>query len=144
VRQAIVERYHGPHWSEVERHVAQRLRRGVWVVHLAVHSFTPALRGEVRNTDVGLLYDPRRRREAELCKSWRALLKDAEPDLRVRYNYPYRGGADGLTKHLRQRFPAGSYVGIELELNQRRLQSRPDRNAMAAIVARSLRRLLAS
>jgi predicted N-formylglutamate amidohydrolase len=141
-RRAIVERYHSPHWDNVERHVAMRLRRGVWVVHVAVHSFTPALRGEVRNADVGLLYDPSRRREMALCQGWKEILNETAPDLRVRFNYPYRGGADGLTTYLRRRFPVSSYVGIELELNQRRLQATGDRAGMAATVARSMRRLL--
>jgi len=142
--EAIVDRYHAPHWTEVERHVATRIRRGVWVVHVAVHSFTPALRGEVRNADIGLLYDSHRRREASLCRSWKAILRETAPDLRVRFNYPYRGGADGLTTHLRRRFPVGSYVGIELEMNQRRLQTSSDRAAMGGTVARSLRCLLGS
>jgi len=143
-REAIVGRYHTPHWQGIERHVAARLRRGVWVVHVAVHSFTPALRGEVRNADLGLLYDPSRRREANLSRSWKAILSEMAPELRVRFNYPYRGGADGLTTYLRRCFPAGSYVGMEVEINQRRLQARPDRAAMGGIIARSLRRLLAS
>ena len=143
-RQALVERYHSPHWDTVEKHVAMRLRRGVWVVHIAVHSFTPALRGEVRNTDLGLLYDPSRRREVAPCRGWKEILNDAVPEMRVRFNYPYRGGADGLTTYLRRRFPADSYVGIELEMNQRRLQSMRDRAGLAAVVARSMRRLLAS
>lgn len=143
-RAALVERYHRPHWSAVERHVAARVRRGVWLVHVAVHTFTPALRGEVRNADIGLLYDPRRRREVNLCRSWKAILAEAAPELRVRFNYPYRGGADGLTTYLRRCFPAGAYVGIEIELNQRRLHSRADHAALAATIARSMRRLLAS
>jgi predicted N-formylglutamate amidohydrolase len=98
----------------------------------------------VRNTDLGLLYDPSRRREVALCRGWKEILSEAAPELRVRFNYPYRGGADGLTTCLRRRFPEGSYVGIELEMNQRRLQSAADRAAMAAIIARSVRRLLAS
>jgi predicted N-formylglutamate amidohydrolase len=142
-RQAIAARYHGPHWDAVEHHIVARLRRGVGVVHVAVHSFTPALRGEVRNADLGLLYDPRRRREVSLCRSWKAILGESA-ELRVRFNYPYRGGADGLTTQLRRRFPAGSYVGIELEMNQRRLHTSADRAVMAGVIARSMRRLLAS
>jgi hypothetical protein len=37
----------------------------------------------------------------------------------VRRNYPYAGKGDGLTSHLRRRFPPRAYVGIELEINQR-------------------------
>jgi predicted N-formylglutamate amidohydrolase len=142
-RLAIVERYYVPHRQAVERHIAARVRRGVAVVHVAVHSFAPALAGEVRNADVGLLYDPARRRERELCRSWKAILAE-EADLRVRFNYPYRGKADGLTTALRRRFGARAYAGIELEMNQRRLQTPGDRGALAAAVARSLRRLLRS
>ena len=36
----------------------------------------------------------------------------------MRRNYPYAGKGDGLTSHLRRRFPPGAYVGIELEINQ--------------------------
>lgn len=39
--------------------------------------------------------------------------------MRVRRNYPYAGKADGLTSHLRQRFPSNVYAGIEVEVNQR-------------------------
>ena len=140
---AIVERYYLPHRQEVERHVATRVRQGVCVVHVAVHSFAPAIAGEARNADLGLLYDPARRRERDLCCSWKAVLNE-EADLRVRFNYPYRGKADGLTTALRRRFGARSYAGIELEMNQRRVQTPADRAALAGAIARSLRRLLRS
>ena len=39
--------------------------------------------------------------------------------MRVRFNYPYAGRADGLTTALRRRFPDAAYAGIELEINQR-------------------------
>jgi hypothetical protein len=41
------------------------------------------------------------------------------PELRVRYNYPYRGNTDGLGTWLRNRHPASRYLGIEIEINQR-------------------------
>jgi hypothetical protein len=43
---------------------------------------------------------------------------EVRPEWRVRRNYPYRGDADGLTTHLRERLPAREYVGVELEVNQ--------------------------
>jgi hypothetical protein len=50
---------------------------------------------------------------------WKASLAAIAPELKVRRNYPYAGKADGLTSHLRLRFPQRAYVGIELEVNQR-------------------------
>lgn len=142
-RASLVTRYYLPHRSRVEGHVANRVGKGLCVVHIAIHSFTPALRGDERNADLGLLYDSSRRRERDLCRSWKSILVN-ESDQRVRFNYPYRGGADGLTTALRQRFAARSYIGIELEMNQRLLQTTSDRAALAGTIARSLRRLLRS
>jgi hypothetical protein len=79
------------------------------------------LNGEVRNTDIGLLYDPSRPLEQELCNRWRTCLGTHVPDLRVRRNYPYTGSANGFPTHLRRRFSADAYVGIELEVNQKHI-----------------------
>jgi len=49
------------------------LTRGDRVIHVAVHSFTPTLRGVRRNADVGLLYDPARPGELALARRWRAV-----------------------------------------------------------------------
>jgi len=76
------------------------------------------LDGKARRADVGLLYHPGRLGEAELCAHWKAALAAFAPGLRVRRNYPYAGKGDGLTSHLRLRFPSNAYVGIELEINQ--------------------------
>jgi len=73
----------------------------------------------VRRADVGLLYDPGRRGEVQLCARWKAALANMAPELRVRRNYPYAGRGDGLTCYLRKRFSPGVYVGIELEVNQK-------------------------
>jgi len=123
-REQILERWFRPHRREVEDAVAAAVSRGSRVVHVAVHSFTPELDGEVRNADLAFLYDSRRKREAEVCRRWAALLHRSAPELRVRFNYPYRGAADGLTTALRRRHAQSRYVGIELEINQAVVGSR--------------------
>jgi predicted N-formylglutamate amidohydrolase len=117
-RARILERWWWPHRHEVERAVCEATKGGRRGVHVAVHSFTPQLDGVVRNAEVGFLYDSRRSREATFCHRWATVLKALNPDLRVRFNYPYRGSADGLTTWLRRRHPPESYLGIELEFNQ--------------------------
>jgi predicted N-formylglutamate amidohydrolase len=119
VRAEIIKRHYRPYRDQVERLVAQAVARGRRVVHVSSHSFTPVLHGKVRRADVGLLYDPGRAGEVALCAHWKAALVTADPLLRVRRNYPYAGKGDGLTAHLRRRFPARAYLGIELEVNQR-------------------------
>jgi predicted N-formylglutamate amidohydrolase len=119
LRAKIVEQHYRPYRVQVERLVRQSVSRGRRVIHISSHSFTPELDGKVRRADVGLLYDPGRHGEAELSARWKASLAAFAPELRVRRNYPYAGKGDGLTAHLRLRFPPGAYVGIELEVNQR-------------------------
>ena len=119
LRSGIVERHYRPYRAQVERLVRQSVSRGRRVIHISSHSFTPRLYGEVRRADVGLLYHPGRRGEAELCARWKAALAAFDPALRVRRNYPYEGKGDGLTSHLRRHFSRDVYVGIELEVNQR-------------------------
>jgi predicted N-formylglutamate amidohydrolase len=118
VREEIIERNYRPYRARVERLVGRSVSRGRRVVHISSHSFTPKLDGKVRGADVGLLYHPGRRGEADLCARWKAALALFAPELRVRRNYPYAGKGDGLTSHLRRCFPPRAYVGIELEVNQ--------------------------
>ena len=118
-KQQVLETYYLPHRQAVERYIASEIAAGRSVLHIGVHSFTPQLNGEVRQADIGLLYDPARTKERHFCAAWRKALLAAEPDLRVRKNYPYLGTADGFTTYLRRQFDDADYAGIELEVNQR-------------------------
>jgi predicted N-formylglutamate amidohydrolase len=118
LRATILDEHYRPYRAEVERLVGQAVARRRRVIHISSHSFTPELDGKVRRADVGLLYHPGRQGEALLCAGWKAALSAVAPELRVRRNYPYAGSGDGLTSHLRRRFPPGAYVGVELEVNQ--------------------------
>lgn len=117
-RQRIISQYYLPFRqaliTAIERHIAE----GASILHLSIHSFTPVLNGLVRQTDIGLLYDPRRTEEKALAKTWQAALKKNAPEYRVRMNYPYLGVSDGLTCALRKHFSPDDYLGIEIESNQ--------------------------
>lgn len=124
VRSEILERYYLPYRNKVEADIAEAVARGSRVIHVASHSFTPVLDGAARNADIGLLYDPARSGEVELCRRWQAQLRAQAPNLKVRRNYPYAGKSDGFTAYLRRRFPAEVYLGIELEINQKHVLNR--------------------
>jgi len=119
VRERILAQYYHPWRQAVTGRISAFLAAGDRVLHISVHSFTPALDGHDRHCDIGLLYDPSRKREREFCASWRAALLALDPGLVVRRNYPYRGTADGFVTALRREFPASRYSGVELEINQR-------------------------
>ncbi len=120
----IRERYYLPYRQRIEREIASSIAQGHRVIHLSSHSFTPELEGNVRNADIGLLYDPSRMGERMLCSYWQQCLKQCAPELRVRRNYPYTGTSDGFTAYLRRRFAADDYLGIELEINQKHVLAR--------------------
>ncbi len=119
LRAQILEQHYRPYRAHIEHLVRRSVLCGRHLIHISSHSFTPELAGKERAADVGLLYHPARHREAELCARWKASLAAFAPELRVRRNYPYAGKGDGLTSHLRRRFPRRAYVGIELEVNQK-------------------------
>jgi predicted N-formylglutamate amidohydrolase len=122
VREEICRRYYQPYRAKAETRIGQAIECGARAIHLSCHSFTPALDGKQRNADLGLLYDPARVEEAALCRRWQAALKVHAAAMKTRLNYPYAGTADGFTVYLRRRFPAESYLGIELEINQKHVR----------------------
>ncbi|MDP2955437.1 MAG: N-formylglutamate amidohydrolase [Longimicrobiales bacterium] len=123
-RMELLRAHHTPHRAAVESAVAACVAEGGRVVHLGVHTFTPALNDLVRRADLSLLYDPARPGERALCAAWTAALRERLPHRVVRRNDPYRGVADGLTTWLRRRYPDSRYLGVEIEVNQRLLDAR--------------------
>jgi predicted N-formylglutamate amidohydrolase len=118
-KEIIIRTLYQPYREGVREFIRRSISAGIPVVHLSIHSFTPILNGEVRNTDIGLLYDPQSEGEKEFCLLWQ---KKLESDFRVRRNYPYLGIADGFVTALRKEFGKIMYNGIELEVNQALLQ----------------------
>ncbi len=142
-REKVLARYYYPYRQRVAERVGALLAQGGLVAHLSIHSFTPEMDGTIRNADLGLLYDPVRPREAEFCRLWQQFLIEAGPEFRVRRNYPYRGVSDALVTHLRRRLPARSYLGMELEVNQKHPTGDPQRwERLQQVVVQSLRHLV--
>jgi predicted N-formylglutamate amidohydrolase len=134
-RAAALREHYWPYRSAVENAVEEAIRMRSGVLHISAHSFTPVLRGEVRNCDVGLLYDPACAGEVEFVERWRRALAAAAPQLRIRRNYPYRGISDALVTHLRRRHAAGGYLGVELEVNQKHHGTRGWRSLVAVLAS---------
>lgn len=133
-RRQLLAGHYLPYRSEVEQAVAEAAAGAALVLHVSSHTFTPVLGDVVRKADVALLFDPSRALEKRMAALWREALCAAAPSWSVRRNYPYRGSADGLTAHLRRRFPPRRYAGLELEVNQG-LATDPAWPAHAALIA---------
>jgi predicted N-formylglutamate amidohydrolase len=118
-RERILDRYYRPYREGVTAEVASHITAGEQVLHLSLHSFTPEWHGIERRADLGLLYDSRRSHEVDFCAELQQALRQAAPHLRVRRNYPYQGASDSLVTTLRRRFSPDSYLGIEIEVNQK-------------------------
>ena len=125
LKQEILGTYYLPYRQQIEQAIADAIATKRPVIHLAAHSFTPKLDGIMRNADVGLLYDPRRRWEKKLAVAWQTALSDSAPELSIRRNYPYRGSADGLPTALRKSYRDDEYLGFEIEINQAQWRQTP-------------------
>lgn len=131
----IIQNYYLPFRQEVEQTIRNHIAAGQQVWHLSIHSFTPVWHTVIRKAEVGFLYDPRRRLEKTLARTWQQQLKQQASHLRVRLNYPYRGISDGFTSTLRKQFANEVYAGIEVEFNQALAQDEKTLNALAAVLA---------
>jgi len=117
-KKSIIATYYSPYRNRVESEISKHLSNNKLVLHISIHSFTPNLNLVEHDCDIGLLYDSRNPSEKEFSKALKSQLKIINPNLNVRYNYPYLGKADGFTTYLRQKFPR-NYLGIEIEINQK-------------------------
>lgn len=122
-KEEVVSRYYLPHRQKVEKVISGLVDKDITVLHLAIHTFTPEMDGITRDADIGLLFDPARPREKEFCEEWRRRINRECPELHVRMNYPYKGTMDGFTTYLRGELPEEQYWGIELEVNQKFVES---------------------
>lgn len=121
-RTRLIAQLYQPYRKQIEDYIRQQGNEPL--IHVGVHTFTPKLGNQARNAELGLLFDPKQPREKEIARLWKRELVALE-NIRVRFNYPYRGSADGLTTYLRKCFPF-HYVGLELEVRNndvKRLES---------------------
>lgn len=142
-RSTIIRDYYAPYRSRVQGYVAEQVRDHA-VLHLSIHTFTPVLNDERRETDVGLLFDPDRAAESQFCELWLRELSDTFPRLQIHLNRPYLGTADGLTTFLRTQFCDEVYAGIELEVNQKHCLDEAQHQWIIQGICRSLRQVLHS
>ncbi|MCC6158552.1 MAG: N-formylglutamate amidohydrolase [Deltaproteobacteria bacterium] len=116
-RTELLDRHHARFRDKVLRLITRLQNRGIGVIHLSVHSFTPIWKGRARPTDIGILFDPKSRDEAMFARSWMRRLRGAG-DWAVHANKPYRGTDDGHTTTLRD-VNVNGYVGLEIEINRK-------------------------
>lgn len=120
-REERIEKYYTPYREAVETAIRNTIASEGVCVHLSVHTFVSNLDGDVRNADVGILYDPQRRKERVFAERMRDSFLAAKVPTRL--NYPYEGTGDGFTTYLRKCLPKTKYLGIEIEVNQRALRT---------------------
>lgn len=141
-REAILASCYDPWRDAVVARIRRRMAARAPVLHLSVHSFAPVLRGHIRRTDLGILYDPSRPLERAFARRWREALREEAPGFVVRRNHPYRGTDDGFMTALRRSFPAHAYAGLELEISQKHLRGGAAARRIARLVRGSLSRAL--
>ena len=142
LKQTLIESYYQPYRQQIIKQINTSIAEGYQVWHLSIHSFTPVMDGVVRETDIGILYDPARESEKRLVRRWQQLLKSHDKHWRTRLNYPYKGTADGFTTHLRSEYADSDYLGIEMECNQALMQDTSNLARMSKLLECTLLKLL--
>lgn len=117
-KNTLLDHYYRPYRKSVEAAIRKRLSEHGFVIHCGIHTFTPLFNGAERDVDIGILFDPDRPAELEICTRWKRAVESQYNGLRISFNEPYAGSSDGLTTSLRGKFPDSFYAGIELEFSQ--------------------------
>lgn len=122
-KQEIIKKFYQPYREKIIETIRKIAVHDIPVIHISVHTFTPVFKEKERDFEIGLLYDPKKNHEKNVCQLWRSILKQTVPDYRIRMNRPYKGASDGFTTYLRKIFHKNEtfYIGIELEINQKLL-----------------------
>lgn len=137
-RDDLQQNYYLPYRENLQKHIEAYIAKGMQVLHISVHSFTPIWHDELRLVDIGLLYDPKRKTELSFATHWQKHLRLLAPTWRIRKNAPYRGISDGLTTTLRKIFTDSDYLGFELEMNQAMFDDPLASQNLAMIISQSI------
>lgn len=119
VKHFLLNKYYRPYRNAVTDWIERETEAKKEVAHFSIHSFTPVWEGEKRLTDIGILFDPKRRLENKIALELTEKLRELAPLLTIDLNEPYKGTDDGFTTWLRKKFGVKSYSGIEIEVNQK-------------------------
>ena len=137
-RRDRLDRYWAPYRDAVEADLDRVIAGHGRVLHLSVHTFTPRLNGDSRHNDFGLLYKPSHRAERAMADRWDRQL--TERGFRVRRNYPYSGLDDGFCMRMRAERCPDTYLGMEVEMNQRGLRESPTLRHLAKALVEVIER----
>lgn len=131
-----VERFYAPYDRAVGAAVGAALEAGRPPAVIAIHSFTPFWKGQLRPWHIGLLWHEDLRLTGPLFERLRA-----EPDLVVGDNEPYHGWLKGDTidRHARRH----GLPDVLVELRQDLISTRPEAEAWADRLAGMLEPILA-
>ncbi|WP_373058321.1 N-formylglutamate amidohydrolase [Zunongwangia sp. H14] len=140
-KELLLSNYYFLYRNTVEDKIEEFIEEGEKVLHLSVHSFTPELDGEIRNADIGILFDPEKPEEKQLSENLKEKMEEENGKFHVRFNYPYLGKSDGFTTWLRKKF-SENYCGIELEINQKFVEKDKMDKEIKQMVFKSVEELL--
>jgi len=118
-KEFILAQYYYPYRKRIEQTILSYVQQKFFLLHISIHSFAPVLDGKIRNTDIGILYNPVRFSEKALAKIWRSQILSQNNTINVRYNYPFLGKPDGLPAFFRKKYSDEQYAGFEFEVNQK-------------------------
>lgn len=141
-RQLLIETIYRPYRNQIKTEIESELKNNQKTVHLSIHSFTPVLNLVERKVDIGFLYNPKRLEERQFVTKIITTIKNhrtyRKNRLTIARNSPYKGISDGCTTAMRKVFSDQTYIGIEIEVNQKHLQKNHFRKDIIDLITDSI------
>lgn len=109
----ITSRYYHPYRTGIQQFIEQYIDQGVF--HLALHSFHPFQGNRNRESSIGIGFDSNDSSARSVSVLLRKILKQHDADLKIRFNYPYKGNRVSFLDYLKNCFPE-NYIGVQLNV----------------------------
>ena len=109
----ITSRYYHPYRTGIQKFIEQYIDQGVF--HIALHSFHPFQGNRNRESSIGIVFNSSDTSARSLAVLLRRTIKEHDPALKIRFNYPYRGNRVSFLDYLRNSFPE-NYIGLQLNV----------------------------
>lgn len=131
---ARVERYHEPYHDAVDAHLARATTANPDLFLVSVHTFTPVLAGEVRDMEIGLLFDDGQPYVHDIYDAVRA------QDFDVALNEPY-SGKEGLIYSVERHGTNHDVRFLEIEIRNDLVDTPSGARDVAQRISSALERL---
>lgn len=109
----IISKYYMPYRKNLTDFISNYSKQGI--LHFSIHSFQPHFGNQDRRSWIGIRFNPEIKSERDIAVLLKKCLLEVNPEISIRFNYPYKYTHGDLIHSLRNEV-GKQYQGLELNV----------------------------